>query len=435
MSAPPLRRILGPSTTVLVGIGVALGSGILRTPPLVAGTLGSAYAVIGAWLLGGLIILASSLIMAELATRYPASGGEYVWLREAFGPFVAFFFGWGYTLFIVGGGAATIAAAFGDAAVQLFGDFLGPRSWAGLAVIAVTGANMVGLRAGAGLQNILTVAKVLVVLVGVGVAFTLPRPEVVTTSSLSPGLTSLIAVLPPVIWAYAGSTDVVKLAGEVERPEVVLPRALVATTGILAAIYVVVNLGLLYALGVEGLARSPLPLAEVVRRAVGPSGQALVAAASALVFLGALSSTILATVRVAWALGRDRQGLGFLGEMNAGQAPVGALAMVGGIALFLALARDFDQILGIYFFASAILFGLVYASLFVFRARERAAGTRVPGVFRCPVPWLLVGIMIAVQGAMAILVVIQAPGDAAATLGLLAVVALGYRASKSITSV
>lgn len=415
---------------MLVGIGVALGSGILRTPPLVAATLGSGPAVIGAWLLGGLVILASSLIMAELATRYPASGGEYVWLREAFGPFVAFFFGWGYTLFIVGGGAATIAAAFGDAAVELVGDFLPARAWAGLAVLAVTSANMVGLRAGARLQDVLTVAKVSVVLLGVAVAFSLPSPEVAAGAVQVPALGAVVAVLPPVIWAYAGSTDVVKLAGEVERPEVVLPRALVATTGLLAAIYVVVNLGLLHALGVEGLAQSPLPLAEVARRALGPSGQVLVAGASALVFLGALSSTILATVRVAWALGRDRESLGFLGEMNAGQAPVGALALVGGVALLLALARDFEQILGIYFFASAILFGMVYASLFVFRARERAAGTREAGIFRCPAPWLMVGVMITVQGAMAIMVMMSAPRDAAATVGLLAVVALGYRAAQ-----
>lgn len=434
-SAPPetgrrhLARVLGPSTTLLVGVGVALGSGILRTPPLVAASLGSPVLILSAWVLGGFVILASSLVMAELATRLPESGGEYAWLREAYGPFVAFFFGWGYTIFVVGGGSATIAAAFGDAAVQLGGDGLLPaRGWAGLAVVVVAAANMYGLRTGALLQNGLTVLKVLLVLAIATLALGL-APESQTSPRLPwPSATAWISALPPVIWAYTGSTDAVKLAGEVKDPARTLPRALLGATGLLMVVYVFVNAALLYALGSEGLARSTLPAADVARQMLGEMGGAWVAAGSAIIFLGALSSTMLATVRVAWALGQDGFGFDALGEMNSRQSPVGALALAGGIALIFALGRDFEQILGIYFLATAILFGLVYASLLVFRAREQ--GPAPAGVFVCPVPVVWVTGLVLIQGSMAALVVVNAPGDALATLGLLAVVALAYRVVK-----
>lgn len=434
-----LDRVLGLHTTLLVGLGVAIGSGILRTPPLVAAELGSAGAVLLAWGLGGLVILASSLVMAELATRFPESGGEYAWLREAYGPFVAFFFGWGYTIFMVGGGAATIAAAFGDVAAELFGA-LSARGWAGVAVLVVVLANMLGLRAGAFLQNGLTIVKLAIVL-GIGALGVLaalrPEPSGDLGSPTSPAsvlaagdpfsLRAWVAALPPVIWAYAGSTDAVKLSGEVERPSVRIPIALVGATGILAIIYLVVNGGLLFGLGVEGLARSSIPAAELAERVFGRTGATVAAAGAAIVFLGALSSTLLATVRVAWALGSDGYGFGFMGRMSRRQAPVGALAFVGAIALTFALARNFEEILGIYFLAGAILFGLVYASLLVFRARDGRLG--VPeGVFRCPAPRALVGALILVQAGMAVYLTVSAPRDAAATFGLLALVALAYLA-------
>ncbi len=425
MSRPELSRVLGPVTTVLVGLGVAIGSGILRTPPLVAQELGHAPLVLLAWGLGGLALFASSLVMAELATRIPRSGGEYAWLREAFGPFAAYFFGWGYTLFMVAGGAATTAAAFGDAARELLGG--DSRMFAAAAIAVVAAANMVGLRTGAALQNLLTVVKLGIVLAIAAVAAGLgPAPEPVEPRAL-PGAGAWVAALPAVIWAYAGSTDAVKLSGEVKDPSRRLPASLFLAIAVLTAVYVVVNGAFLYGLGVEGLAGSTLPAAEVARRAFGRTGETYFAAASAVVFLGGLSSTLLATVRVAWALGQDGRGLGLLGRMNQGQAPVYAIGFVAAVAILFALNRDFEEILGIYFFAGAILFGLVYASLLVFRRRDQ--GAMPPGVFRCPGAPVIVAALLLVQGAMAVLIATESPGDALATVLVLAAVAAAYRLS------
>src|SRR5262245_50570569 len=124
-NAPPapgsLRRMVGPLTTFLIGMGVAIGTGIFRTPGIAAQQLGSPVWMLLVWVVGGLFVLASGLVSAELATRFPRAGGEYVFLREAYGPLFAFFFGYGYTVFILGGGCGTIAAASGEAAAEVFG--------------------------------------------------------------------------------------------------------------------------------------------------------------------------------------------------------------------------------------------------------------------------------------------------------------------------
>ena len=145
-----LQRVLGAPTALLIGMGVAIGSGIFRTPGEVAAKIQTPWLIIAAWILGGLIILMQGMVTAELATRYPTAGGEYVYLREAYGRFVAFFFGWSYTIFVIGGGVATIAAAFGGFSCELFGlngKYAGPA--AAVAILLVIGINAAGVRAGA----------------------------------------------------------------------------------------------------------------------------------------------------------------------------------------------------------------------------------------------------------------------------------------------
>ncbi|MCH7813989.1 MAG: amino acid permease, partial [Planctomycetes bacterium] len=150
MASPPLKRVLGLPTAFLLALGVAVGSGIFRTPGLVAAALGSGGWILLAWVCGGVVVLMQGMVTAELATRFPQAGGEYVFLRETYGRFMAFFFGWGYTIFIVGGASAAIAAGFGDFACELFG--LAGRwsgAWGAGAIVAVVARNAVGIRAGA----------------------------------------------------------------------------------------------------------------------------------------------------------------------------------------------------------------------------------------------------------------------------------------------
>lgn len=436
---PGLARVLGPVTAFLVGLGVAIGSGVLRSPPIVAQQLGSPVWIMGAWLFGGVFILASSLVSAELATRHPEAGGEYVYLREAYGDFVAFFFGWGYSIFIIGGGAATIAAAAGEALASLLGTSGdSARPLAAICVIAIVGVNAVGLKAGAGLQNILTASKILALFVIAGAALLFGGGQTGWSAPLSiPAETSLSAALVagflPVLWAYQGTTDAVKLAEEVEDPQRALPRALVGSALSLTALFLFVNFAFLKVLGTEGLQASVFPANEVMQILVGDVGQRLMTALSLIIFLGALSATVLATVRVTFALARDGLTFGVLAKMSKNQAPVPALLSVGVIAVVFTLARGFAQILNIYFLAAAVLFGLAYASLIVFRIRDRRSCKTPPGVFRCPMGPALAGLLIVVQLGMAALIVVEHPTDSLYTLGLLAGVAGFYGVWKKAT--
>lgn len=423
-----LRRVLGPTTAFLIGLGVAIGSGIFRTPGLVAGQLGAPLWIVGVWLFGGLFILASSLVSAELATRFPKAGGEYVYLREAYGEFMAFFFGWGYTVFIVGGGAATIAAALGEVLTKLLGLQASYAGYLGaMGIVAVTAVNARGLKAGAGLQNGMTIIKLAALLFLSVAALALGSGDTDWGAPLSlppkRGLwAALIATLPPVLWSYEGSTDAVKMAEEIQDVQKGLPRALLGSALTLTLMYTLVNLAFLSVLGPEGMAKSKFVASDAMRVIFGPSGAKMMSVLSLVVFIGALSATTLTTVRVTFALARDGLTFGSLAKMSSRQAPVAALWFVAAVATFFTLARGFSQILNIYFLAAAVLFGLSYGSLIVFRVRERGQPTE--GIFRCPAgPWLA-GLLILVQVSMAALIIYEHPKDSVYTVVLL----LGFAA-------
>ncbi len=434
-----LSRVLGPATAFLVGLGVAIGSGILRSPPLVAQQLPSPWWIVAVWIAGGLFMVISGLVSAELSTRYPEAGGEYVYLREAYGEFVAFFFGWGYSIFIIGGGAATIAAAAGEALASLVG--AAPeqaRPLAALCVVAVVSVNALGVKAGAGLQNVLTASKIaaLALIAVVAMAFGGAPTDWAAPLELPAGgslTAAFLAAFIPVLWAYEGTTDSVKLAEEVKDPQRALPRALIGSALSLTVLFVLVNCAFLAVLTPEQLAASKFPADDVMQSLLGTSGRRVMTALSLVVFLGALSATVLATVRVTFALARDGLTFGILARMSKNQAPVPALIAVGAIAVLFTLARGFAQILNIYFLAAAVLFGLSYASLIVFRWRD-GAGQRPQGVFVCPAGSWLAGLLILVQAAMAVSIIVSHPMDSLYTLGLLGGVAAFYgvwRAARS----
>lgn len=408
-----LQRLLGPATAFLIGLGVAVGSGIFRTPGQIAAELGSPLFVVLAWVFGGLFVLASSLVSAELATRFPEAGGEYVYLREAYGDFCAFLFGWGYSVFIIGGGAAIIAVALGEAVAQILGVGAMNANLIGVvAIVVVISVNALGLRAGAGLQNGLTAAKV-VALIGVALLALLlgdGGTDWTAPIALAPGRTSAIAAflaaLPPVLWTYEGSTDAVKMAEEIKDVRRDLPRALVGSALALTVLYVLVNLACMAAMTPAEMGNVRFVPNEVMLRLFGPIGRQSMEVLAIVVLAGALSSTVLTTVRVTYALARDGLAPRRLAQMSAHQAPVSALLAVGAIAVLFTAFRSFTQILSIYFLAAAILFGLAYASLIVFRVRDRHLGQPFPGdAFRCPAGPLLAGALIVVQVAMASLIV------------------------------
>jgi len=425
-----LKRILGTPTALLIGMGVAIGSGIFRTPGDVAESLQAPWLITLGWAFGGAFTLMAGMVTAELATRFPRAGGEYVYFREAYGRFPAFFFGWAYTIFIIGGGAATIAAAFGDFGCDLF--YL-KEDWSGLlaaaAVAAVTGINLLGLRAGAGLQNVLTILKVaaLLAIVFIGFARGDQAIDFWTTPPQQPDkslLVLLAAGVVPILWAYSGSTDSAKLAEEIKDVRRAMPRALIGSALALTALYVAVNLAVMRIMTPAEMAPLKSVPGEAMDRLFGLPGRQAMLIVAMLVCLGSLSSTVLATIRVTFALARDGLAFRFMSRMSAAQAPVPAFIVVGGFAVGLVLTRKFAEVLQIYFLASALLFGLAYASLIVFRWRDQ--GVFPAHVYRCPAGPILATVLILIQLALAAGIVMNNPLDAAYTAGLLVVLGLLY---------
>ena len=429
MKTRPLKRILGTPTALLIGMGVAIGSGIFRTPGDVADRLHTPGIITLAWILGGVVVLIQGMVTAELATRFPRAGGEYVFLREAYGKFVAFFFGWAYTVFVIGGGAAMIALAFGDFACDLLDantEWSGPL--AASAIVIVIAVNALGLRAGAGAQNVITCIKIpaLLCVAVLGFAFgaaadALPIEPVHAAGGSAVGL--FIGAMLPILWTYNGTTDAVKMAEEIKEVRRTLPLALIGSAVVLTVVYVAFNVALMRVMPpgeMAGLASVP---GEAMGRLFGPTARDAILVMAMLVCLGSLSSTVLATIRVTFALARDGLTFRFMSRMSKAQAPVPALIVAGGFAVVLVMNRNFGEVLNIYFLASAVLFGLSYASLIVFRLRDH---TRCPLIFRCPFGIALAVILILIQLALAISIALENPVDAGYTALMLAVLALLY---------
>lgn len=434
-----LRQILGPVSVACVGIGGAIGSGIFATPGEAATYLGSPWMILGVWLAAGFVTLLQSMVTAELATRFPRAGGEYQYLKEAYGDFAAFFFGWSFTVFIVGGGAGTIAAAFGEFVAELL---VMDQPWAaplfGCCAICTVGTiNALGLKTGAVTQNLLTFLKTAAVLsIAIGAMVVAgrvtPAPRTIATEGMPVfGLEAFLLALMPAYWSYTGATDSAKLAEETKDVHKALPLALMSTVGVLTLVYLFYNYALLCAVSPAEMAgRRSVPALIFSGIKAYPIND-MVLIASAMICLGAISSVFLANIRVTYALARDGLTFSALGRMTRAQAPAASILVGGSLACAFVIQRGFTQILHIYFLASAVLFGLTYLSLIVFRLRDRRTGQGFPrGVFRTPygiaVAVLLIGFEIAIAGSIIATDVRKKSLDSLYTVGLLAGLAVLY---------
>ena len=279
-----LPRRLGFWETTLIVIGVTIGSGIFRVPASVADTVGSPAGVVTVWVVGGIIALCGALSLAELAAAFPEPGGVFVYLREVYGRAVAFLFGWMY-LFVGPTGVAAVAVVFGEYLGRLLGlSGVGVRLLAAGAIVVVAVASYRTVRGASVLQGAATLGKMAGLAAIVAVAFLLgdgsagafgagaPSPADARWSGV--GL-ALVAAL----WAYNGFQDMLPVAGEVRDPGRALPRALLAGTAIVVAIYVSANAAYLHVLPYAALRASPLVASDTMVRVVGSIGAAAVASA------------------------------------------------------------------------------------------------------------------------------------------------------------
>jgi APA family basic amino acid/polyamine antiporter len=392
-NSPPRRLNTFDATMIVMG-GI-VGSGIFINPYVVALHVHTPFLILGVWVLGGVLALLGAFIWAELATRLPRAGGQYLYLREAYHPSVAFLYGWVLLLVTQTGGMAAVAVTFAKYFREISGFSTGDGAIAAVVLLALTAINCLGARAGSNVQSLLMLLKsaAIVAMVVLGLALgggRLPaRP--LLDRPLSPTLIAAIgAAMIPIAFAYGGWQTATFVAGEMRDPRRELSRGLIAGVLGVVALYLSVNFVCLRVLGAGGLAVTHTPASAVMRAALGERGAFWIAVGIAISTLGFLSQGILTAPRVYYAMARDGlffKSVGWLSPKTG--APVVAIILQGIAATVIALSGRYEQILNYVVSIDFISFALTAASLFVFRHRDKssaAADKSSPGDLTYRVP-------------------------------------------------
>jgi APA family basic amino acid/polyamine antiporter len=311
-SRPHLVRDLNLAHALAINAGTIIGTGIFIVPASIAASVETSGAILAVWLVASILAVLGAVTYAELGAAMPRAGGDYVYIREAFGRPVGFLFGWTQLLVARSGSIAALAAGF---SIQL-GDFLHLQEWgakvAALAAVALlTAINVRGVRSGGNVQVLFTILKVGALLALIFLAFT---SESGSSTHFSPlfapgvelGFIGLFGLaLVDALWAYDGWNDVNLTAGEVKNPKRNIPLAMFGSIGLCMAVYVLANLAYLYILPAANQATSNRVAADVARIVLGPSGARFINLAILLSMFGALNGSILSGARIFFAMAED----------------------------------------------------------------------------------------------------------------------------------
>lgn len=310
-SSPTPKKLLGTLDVMALIIGIVIGAGIFSAPSLVAANSFSVTQMMIAWILGGAISIAGALCYAELATSHPSTGGDYHFLRLAYGDKLSFLFAWARLTVIPTGSIALLGYVFGDYATQVYS--LGAYSSAWYAcgmVIVLTVINMIGLRSGARTQNVLTLLEVAGVLFIIVVGlFMTPQPAAAAAAQAADPATreatkwGLILVF--VMLTYGGWNEAAYVSAEVVGPNKNLPRALFWSLAIVTVTCLLVNLAFVRVLGLEGAGATDAVAADMLRALMGDQGAQIISVLIAISALTSANATILLSSRTISAFGRD----------------------------------------------------------------------------------------------------------------------------------
>lgn len=422
MQNAELPRKLGLVDATAILIGTVIGSAIFLVPNAVARSLPSTGLMLLVWSLTGVLTFFGALAYAELGAMIPATGGQYVYLREAYGPLVGFLSGWASFLVMQSGGIAALAAGF-----SIYLSYFIPLSpMAGkvasvLLIAVLTLVNYRGVRLGAGVQRVFTFLKLAGLTVIVVSAFLSPR-HVETAAAASPAGFSWsqfgIAMIA-CLWAYEGWNCVSFVAGEVKRPERNLLLALSLGTAALIAIYLSANIAYMRVLSVPEIAATGRVAAKVAETTMGSIGGTLVALTILLSIIGASNGAILTFARAYFAQARDGLFFRSVGNVHPRfETPHVAIVVQGIWAAVLATSGSYERLFSYVIFAAWIFYGLAVLGVVVLRRKApdlprpyRMWGYPVtPIAFAAVAFWFVINTIITTPGSSLIGLAIVAAG-------------------------
>ncbi|HVL46978.1 MAG TPA: amino acid permease [Candidatus Thermoplasmatota archaeon] len=421
-----LRRDLGLFEATTVVVGTMIGSGIFLGPERIATLLADPFLMVLVWAFTGLLILFAALTYAELGSIFPQSGGDYAYLREAYGPLVGFFNGWsvvnfgkGASLAAVAVGAATYATAF----LPIEG--WGEKVFAVGLIAALALVNVLGVRHAGRLSNVLAGAKIAGIggLILIGLFYAGAPPAAPGPALRAPAGLDLVAAfgvaMVPALFAYDGWSVSTQVAEEIRDPQRTLPKSLIVSVLVVATLYILANLAYLKVLGIGGIAGSEFAAADTAGLVFGDTGRTLMALAVLLSIVGTANAITVTGPRVSYAMGRDGVFPARFGTVTRWGTPGFAIVVQAAYAAVFAIALDFDTLLNALVFAGWIFYGLAGASVIVLRLKR----PELPRPYKVPLyPW----VPLAFVGLSAFFVVntlTQIPVESG--LGLL-LLALGY---------
>jgi APA family basic amino acid/polyamine antiporter len=395
-SRPELSRDLGVSHASAVVVGTIIGSGIFLVPAEMMQAVGSAKLVYLAWVVGGLLSFFGALTYAELGAMKPQAGGEYVYVRDGYGPLAGFLYAWTWFVIAKPASIATVVTGLvrilGTFAVFSFFShnvisFPFAVTWgqtvAISAAILISFLNYLGVKKAGEFQLVFTLLKVAIILGIVFVCFSGIGNGAgrgwsnfaSTFPGATGGMAGFMAALVAALWAYDGWNDVNMVAGEVKHPERNIPIALIAGVATVAVLYILVNAGVQYVLPASAIAASPRPASDAVALVLGGMGAAIVSAGMAVSMLVTLNGTIMSGARVPYAVARDGYFFHALAEVHPRfHTPSVAIAVQAVLSILLLLiGANFRQLFSLAIFAEWLFYMIAGSTIFIFRWHDPRA--------------------------------------------------------------
>jgi APA family basic amino acid/polyamine antiporter len=389
---PELARDLGVSHAGAIVVGTIIGSGIFLVPAEMMQAVGSAKLVYLAWLIGGLLSFFGALTYAELGAMKPQAGGEYVYVRDGYGPLAGFLYAW--TWFLIAKPASIATVTTGLVRIletfSVFAFFSNPLiNWpftvtygqlvAIAATVLISWLNYVGVKKAGEFQLVFTLLKVATILGIVVIGFSYRDGSWSHFgghySAAKGGIAGFMAALVAALWAYDGWNDLNMVAGEIRQPERNIPIALIVGVATVGALYMLVNAAVQYVLPADAIAASPRPASDAIGMVWGTLGANIVSIAMAISMLVTLNGTIMSGARVPFAAARDRYFFSALAEVHPRfHTPSVAIMMQATLSILLLLVGgSFRQFFSLAIFAEWLFYMIAGSTVFIFRRRDPQA--------------------------------------------------------------